>query len=421
MDTLPTMFYAFVNALLQCQEPDMLALDGLEGDTRKLAESLNTLAHRLSTSHAYAAALARGELSCTLEDESLFCQPLNALHARLNLLTWQMRQVTAGDSDQRRFFWDETAGALDAPANGTARERMKDIDLDEQGARQSDALALFVYLTNSLKLGVVIADKSTHEILFANDKANEFFCDELKTCLHGQASGRLRQAIIEYECRKDGPYRWELTCNQNALFYQVESYALDWHGKHTCAHIIEDVTQKTAQTSALIQDLYRDDMTGLYNRRFCIKEINELLSGDTLFTICYFDIDDLKSVNDRFLHSEGDAYIKLVVNTVKRSIRMEDIFARLGGDEFCVLFRGTPKSVVEDKFASISAMISANSYAVKPYGTAISYGVLEVAAGSGLDVETLLLLVDKQMYTNKRTHKLTPENGRKVKLNHPLK
>ncbi len=59
------------------------------------------------------------------------------------------------------------------------------------------------------------------------------------------------------------------------------------------------------------------------------------------FTVAYLDIDDFKSVNDRWGHSTGDQLLALVADTIRNNIRATDSIARLGGDEFVFLLPET--------------------------------------------------------------------------------
>ncbi len=83
-----------------------------------------------------------------------------------------------------------------------------------------------------------------------------------------------------------------------------------------------------------------DDLTGLLNRRgfFPIAEQQLKLANrsGTGLVLLFADIDNLKWINDKFGHKEGDAVLIDVSRAIKESFRDSDIIARLGGDEFAV-------------------------------------------------------------------------------------
>lgn len=84
-----------------------------------------------------------------------------------------------------------------------------------------------------------------------------------------------------------------------------------------------------------------DYLTGLGNRRnffeLAEKEIKRSQRYSHSFSVAYIDIDNFKSINDRFGHDEGDKLLRSVAEVIKRNIRITDIDARLGGDEFGLL------------------------------------------------------------------------------------
>ena len=88
-----------------------------------------------------------------------------------------------------------------------------------------------------------------------------------------------------------------------------------------------------------------DPLTGIANRRhffeFIEAEINRACTYKQPLTVVHIDLDNFKTVNDRFGHSTGDALLCLVVETIQKNIRESDTIARLGGDEFTILLPQT--------------------------------------------------------------------------------
>lgn len=92
---------------------------------------------------------------------------------------------------------------------------------------------------------------------------------------------------------------------------------------------------------AYLQDLsLTDELTGLFNRRGFVENFGRALAGAKRYghegMLLYCDLDDFKSVNDRFGHAAGDAMLRHAATVLKDSVREIDIVARLGGDEFAV-------------------------------------------------------------------------------------
>jgi diguanylate cyclase (GGDEF)-like protein len=107
------------------------------------------------------------------------------------------------------------------------------------------------------------------------------------------------------------------------------------------ARLIEAIIAQ-ARERAHWQDLaWRDDLSGLRNRRYLEATLDELLvravEERLRLTVVLFDIDDFKTYNDHYGHETGDALIREVAVLLTRCSRERDVVARFGGDEFAVI------------------------------------------------------------------------------------
>jgi len=88
-----------------------------------------------------------------------------------------------------------------------------------------------------------------------------------------------------------------------------------------------------------------DSLTGLLNRRMILERATaewvRWRRYASPFSIMIIDVDDFKSINDHYGHLVGDEVLKLIANTIKRSIRAVDMVGRLGGEEFVVVMPET--------------------------------------------------------------------------------
>ena len=80
--------------------------------------------------------------------------------------------------------------------------------------------------------------------------------------------------------------------------------------------------------------LYRDALTGAYNRRYFE---NKLKNMQVTGGVAMIDLDDFKVYNDTFGHDVGDAVLQTVVRTVRSCMQEHDVLIRYGGDEFVLM------------------------------------------------------------------------------------
>lgn len=107
------------------------------------------------------------------------------------------------------------------------------------------------------------------------------------------------------------------------------------------ARLIETLAVMTRE-QARWQDLaWRDDLSGLRNRRYFEATLDKLLARAGAerrrLTIVLFDIDDFKTYNDQYGHDTGDALLREVAVLFTRCCREHDVVARYGGDEFTLI------------------------------------------------------------------------------------
>ncbi|MBE6962929.1 MAG: diguanylate cyclase [Ruminococcaceae bacterium] len=117
--------------------------------------------------------------------------------------------------------------------------------------------------------------------------------------------------------------------------------------------IIYDVDEFKRATIALKEQAQRDSLTKLLNKASTQNLITEHLSsqdGQRLSAMLILDMDNFKSVNDRYGHLFGDAILSQVSSRLRSLFRSHDILGRIGGDEFLILLKDVPNiEIVESR------------------------------------------------------------------------
>ncbi|MCH1983251.1 GGDEF domain-containing protein [Ruminococcus sp. OA3] len=181
---------------------------------------------------------------------------------------------------------------------------------------------------------------------------------------------------------------------------------------------MEDYREKNRKIQQMLEERSReeeelrrqaaiDPLTGLYNRQYADEKVESMLKQKVPFTICFFDLDHLKKVNDQLGHEEGDHYILTATEHIRSTCRCgKDLLCRYGGDEFLILFEGLMAEKAEKKAEAINDDLCAYGIAEAfPYSLSLSYGVVESPLFS--DVTAMLQEADRKMYMQKRKKQLT--------------
>jgi diguanylate cyclase (GGDEF)-like protein/PAS domain S-box-containing protein len=170
-----------------------------------------------------------------------------------------------------------------------------------------------------------------------------------------------------------------------------------------------DISERKRLEAELSRLATRDDLTGLYNRRFFEREVKQQLrllrrhGGHA--SVLFVDLDRFKEVNDTMGHQCGDDLLKHVADILTGRLRESDVIARLGGDEFAVLLPMTNADgaaaivkALEQEFIERPALLEGRAVTARA-----SIGVAELDAE--LDVDGVLRRADQAMYEVKRARR----------------
>lgn len=146
-----------------------------------------------------------------------------------------------------------------------------------------------------------------------------------------------------------------------------------------------------------------DHLTTSINARYFYEilqmEIDRFQRSQRPFTIAYIDIDNFKSVNDRFGHPAGDQLLIQFANSIRKTIRKSDFVARLGGDEFALLFPETDQKSARIVFSKIQGVLR-EEMQLKKWPVTFSVGIITCKTAPET-TDQLIKLADALMYAAK--------------------
>jgi len=173
---------------------------------------------------------------------------------------------------------------------------------------------------------------------------------------------------------------------------------------------IDDLRGEVARLKARLSEAEgladRDGLTPLFNRRAFLREVGRIRAFSQRYgapaSLVYFDLDDLKSINDRFGHAAGDAALQAMADRLLRNVRDSDVVGRMGGDEFGVVLVQADQAVAEAKAAALARAVEREPLQFGDWSAPlhVSYGVRQLSPD--LEPEALVAAADAAMYQRKR-------------------
>jgi diguanylate cyclase (GGDEF)-like protein/PAS domain S-box-containing protein len=286
----------------------------------------------------------------------------------------------------------------------------------------------FVYLLNNLADGVYFTDLEGR-IIYWNKGAEQLsgyresevlgkMCRE-NILMHMDASGRvlctstcpLREAMQDGQPREADIYMHHKNGSRISIHLWTGPLR-DSSGRIIGAvEAFSDNTAKTQMAEKLAQMeqlALLDPLTSLPNRRYLDSHIysclEEFRRGGWNFGILYMDVDDFKSINDRFGHEAGDLALKMVARTLDANSRYFDVVGRWGGEEFIAVIHHVNESSLTESAERLRMLVERSS--LSDYGSLhVTISIGGAPAGAGDTAETVLNRADANLYKAKQSGK----------------
>lgn len=172
---------------------------------------------------------------------------------------------------------------------------------------------------------------------------------------------------------------------------------------HNLEDIIRDRTKELVKANARLEEqAERDVLTGLYNRSYFFKSLEEAIEKGQGFALLYLDLNRFKFINDLHGHSVGDQVIQVLSKRLQRLSFEDAMVSRIGGDEFGVIIHTRTLEAIEGFCHKIMAEVE-STVLVDEYrfNLSISIGVARYPE-DGLVSKDLVQHADIAMYHAKK-------------------
>ena len=175
-----------------------------------------------------------------------------------------------------------------------------------------------------------------------------------------------------------------------------------------------DITERKKNEEKVHHQATHDALTGLANYREFLdsleREIRRGERSNRSFAVLLLDLDELKSINDRFGHLAGNRALKRLSEVMTEQCRSTDLAARYGGDEFAVLLVDGDPGMARQIAGRIEHALGARREEPR---LSVSIGI-SIFPDDGRSVQDLLEAADRELYQRKRgtRGRVTPARAR---------
>ena len=234
---------------------------------------------------------------------------------------------------------------------------------------------------------------------FHSQKETELFIEKAEKVLKAGKSMR-----FTYKSFKEDKY-----------FLQTYSPVIGKDNEPIAITVInKDITELKHMEEKMRVLSLRDDLTGLYNGRGFTTLAEQYLKMAKRekkgFFMLYADLDNLKGINDKFGHKEGNYALTQIANILTDTYRESDIIARFGGDEFAIIpvaFDGDDINIIISRLHD--KIKSYNSLNNRGYKLSLSVGTSYFDPEHPYSLDKLWSKADEAMYEQKQNKKTVDE------------
>ncbi len=276
-----------------------------------------------------------------------------------------------------------------------------------------DLLGLQIYKTTTNGKLSLIKAKGIHTNL-TNDMRKSL----LDILDEGKEKEIKKELIVDYGTAKIKP--------KYTIFFPVKYFSKEWlfviysnyhltkERKSLITRVLSEYKKayESAEIYEKMQDMAAiDELTGLYNRRFGMKRLQEeykrALRMEKPLSLIMFDIDHFKKINDTYGHQAGDYILSTIGKIFSENLRSGDIVMRYGGEEFLGVLCNSKAEGAKKRAEEIREKIENFNFVYRDYKIPITISggisIFDVEKDKQKTPEDLIREADEALYIAKRT------------------
>ena len=206
-------------------------------------------------------------------------------------------------------------------------------------------------------------------------------------------------SVVSNQCF-DGSYK----------YFNLYDNVINWEGEDAIQVILEEVTDKVLLEKELLHRAMHDDLTQVLNRRAIYDWLKKPVNQHMVMSCMLIDIDDFKSINDRFGHTVGDTVIKHLADTIKTHVELlGGVVGRWGGEEFIVFIpkaKSAHTRIIGERICLTFNQHTFYGINRRAFTTSVSIGVTnQCECHSANTIDTLIRVTDDALYRAKANGK----------------
>ncbi len=274
-----------------------------------------------------------------------------------NVMTTLKLEVATGFEHNARHFMHMT-GCFKRENGGFKIDALHLSKTNEGIIKTKSDTMIYDIISKSMPGGIVIGyAQEGYPLCFANDRYlellgyasyEEYYQDAggLGTChIHPDDLDMVNKQIAEsYSTNTQFGIEYHIRHKQGHYInvYDIGKKMITPDNKEVIICVLYDMTEDARMKEILIHESNYDALTGIYNRGGGIKAIKTILEDAKEYSFMFFDVDNLKLLNDKYSHEAGDRALRYFSELLVKYFSEETILVRMGGDEFVAfLDRGT--------------------------------------------------------------------------------